>query len=99
MLRAAPLHVEIVPTHVRRHEPLGNSPGTDDRGAGAHQPLRVVPLRRALEGRLDLFAGGYGYAPRVRDHQRARALDVRLRRHAEKERELAQEVGRPPRLD
>jgi hypothetical protein len=30
---------------------------------------------------------------------RAGALDVRLRRHAEKERELAQEVGRPPRLD
>ena len=69
LLRVAPLLVEVIPTHVRRHEQLGNSLGTDDRGAGAYQPLRVVPLCRALEDRLDLFAGGYEYAPRVREHQ------------------------------
>jgi hypothetical protein len=72
---ASPL-VEVVPTHVRRHETLGNSLESDDRGAGVHQPLHAVPLRRAVEGRLDLFAGGYGDAPRVRGHQQRYGVAV-----------------------
>jgi hypothetical protein len=65
LVHAASLLVEVVPTHIHKHEPFSDRFGANDRGAGGHQPLRAVCLRRASECRLGLFLISYDYASHV----------------------------------
>jgi hypothetical protein len=76
LVRAASLLVEVVPTHINKHEPFGDRFGADDRGAGGHQPLRAVCLRRASECRLDLFVISYGDASCVREDETRKGVAV-----------------------